>query len=153
MLRLVRRLKSDDRGTSLIEAAIVVPIAAVLLIGVIDFGRAYYNLAVAQKSVRAAVRYLTSIPTSGLCPAAVGATPWGWTKSKNLAAYGNIDGTGKARVTFDTFTVTTTSCPVVAGNTVKVAATFTFKALAWQYLGFSKTQSMKVNYEAKWIGQ
>lgn len=37
-----RRLTRDSRGTAVVEFAIVFPVLAMLLFGVIDFGRAYF---------------------------------------------------------------------------------------------------------------
>lgn len=143
-------------GSVLLETALVMPIALILFVGVIDFGRAYYTLAVAQKSVRAAVRYLTTLPPSGLCASAGAVNGWGVDKSKNLALYGNLAGSGSVRIpgwSSTNFTITSSACPVAAGATIHVNATVPFTALTWGYLGLPKTMTMVTDYEGKWIGQ
>lgn len=155
MLRL-QRLGRDIRGTSIIEAAIVIPIAIILFVGVLDFGRVYYTRATAQKSIRAAVRYLSTLPANGICTTTGAPSLWGVQKSKNLALYGNVDGTGSIRLknwSSGNITVNSSVCPIAAGATVGISATVPFQALVWRYVGLPGSITLRVNYEAKWIGQ
>jgi Flp pilus assembly protein TadG len=84
------RVVREQGGVEIIEFAFVLPLLAILLIGGIEFGRAFYTYNVLTKSVRNAARYLSSKPiaSSGTISAAT------VTKTKNLAVYGNIAGTG-----------------------------------------------------------
>ena len=145
--------RPDDSGASLVEAALVIPIAIALLVGVMDFGRAYFTLATAEKSVGAAVRYLTFLPGSAICD---GTTPWGVTKAKNVALYGNVDGTGSVLVRgwqASNITVTVTpACPIANGSVIRIDADVPFTSVGWAILGFSSTTTLKAKYEGKWIG-
>jgi Flp pilus assembly protein TadG len=51
------RLARSERGTSLVEFAIVLPVLCFLLIGMIDFGRAMYFGIVASNAARAGAQY------------------------------------------------------------------------------------------------
>ncbi|MGA2760569.1 MAG: TadE/TadG family type IV pilus assembly protein [Candidatus Cybelea sp.] len=52
-----RTLVRCESGTSLVEFAIVLPFLALLLIGLIDFGRYTYDAVLAANAARAAVQY------------------------------------------------------------------------------------------------
>jgi len=41
MIRLFRRLRSDERGAAVIELALTAPILATLVIGIVDISNAY----------------------------------------------------------------------------------------------------------------
>jgi Flp pilus assembly protein TadG len=54
MMRPIRSLARDERGASVIELALVTPIFAAMLIGMVDLGRAYsYKLQLEQAAQRA----------------------------------------------------------------------------------------------------
>lgn len=154
--RLLTGLRGGQSGTALLEMAIVLPVSVALFIGVIDVGRAYFTRATGEKSIRAAVRYMTTLPASGVCPVSGTPPAWGVVRATNLALYGNIQGTGNVRIAnwgTGNFTVTSTACPVAPGATIKISATVPFTAVGWQYMGLPATLNMTVQHEEKWIGQ
>jgi Flp pilus assembly protein TadG len=73
-----------DRGQSLLEFAMVLPLLLLLAVGTIEFGRAYYHYNTLSKAVRQAARYITSHEYSAQEQ----------TRAKRMAIYGNADGTG-----------------------------------------------------------
>lgn len=79
---MIRR--SQERGQSLIEFAMVLPILLLLAIGTIEFGRAYYHYNTLSKAVRQAARYMS-------CHAYNSAEQ---TNAANMAIYGNAAGSG-----------------------------------------------------------
>jgi len=79
-----RNLRGDDRGTQLVELAIVLPLFMILFGATAEFGRYFYEYSTLAKATRVGTRYLTS--------AAVNSTED--TNAKNLVVYGNIAGTG-----------------------------------------------------------
>lgn len=143
----------EESGAAFIEAAFVIPLALALMVGVTDFGRAFSTLATAEKSIGAAVRYLTFLPGSGVC---TGTTPWGITKAKNIALYGNTAGTGSLTVKgwqADNITVTVTpACPMQLGAVIRINADVPFTPIGWTIFGLSSTMTLKAKYEGKWIG-
>lgn len=90
MRRLIGRLSAlrfarDERGTQLVELAIVLPILLTLFAATAEFGRFFYTYQTLAKSTRSAARYITTGVTEGANAD---------TKATNLAVYGNTEGTG-----------------------------------------------------------
>jgi Flp pilus assembly protein TadG len=52
-----RRLAKSDRGAALVEFAVILPILALLLTGIIDFGRYMYDGILAANAARAGAQY------------------------------------------------------------------------------------------------
>jgi Flp pilus assembly protein TadG len=82
-LSLLRRLRSDRRGVTAIEAAISLPVLMLALCGVLEFGLNVYNRQQLQAAVQAGVQYALYNPTdtagvqsamSAALPAGAGAT-------------------------------------------------------------------------------
>lgn len=81
--RLARFARSE-RGTQLVELAIVLPVLLVMFGAVAEFGRLFYTYQTLTKATRAGARYLTTEPASGASDA----------EAANLVVYGNTAGTG-----------------------------------------------------------
>lgn len=81
--RLVRAVACDERGTQLVELAIVVPLLLMLVGATAEFGRFFHTYSTLAKATRAGARYQISQP-----PGASDAT------AKNLVVFGNPAGTG-----------------------------------------------------------
>lgn len=75
-------------GTALIEMTFVAPLAILLMVGVVDFGRALFMQATASKSAHNAARYLGSLSKSTIC----NNPDWSkiLQKAQNLAVYGTL---------------------------------------------------------------
>jgi hypothetical protein len=59
--RLIRRVR-DDRGVSAVEAAIVVPVFLLLVVGIIEFGLAFKDQLAVTSAVRAGARIASAEP-------------------------------------------------------------------------------------------
>src|SRR5262245_21515586 len=82
----VIRNKSTRRlqqGQSLLEFAVVLPVLLLIVLGVIEFGRAYYQYNTLSKAVREGARYMSMHAYD----------PIEITKAQNMAIYGNREGT------------------------------------------------------------
>ena len=79
----LRRFARCERGTQLVELAIVLPVMLALFGATAEFGRFFYTYATLAKSTRSAARYLTVEPLGGTDE-----------KAANLVVYGNTAGTG-----------------------------------------------------------
>ncbi|HJR06543.1 MAG TPA: TadE/TadG family type IV pilus assembly protein [Pyrinomonadaceae bacterium] len=79
----LRAWRDCERGSQLVELALVIPLLLVLLGATAEFGRFFYTYTTLLKGTRAASRYLVSQPI-GTSDAA----------AKNLLVYGNTAGTG-----------------------------------------------------------
>ncbi|HLO75645.1 MAG TPA: TadE family protein, partial [Magnetospirillum sp.] len=75
----------DERGAAAVELALMLPMLAVLLAGIVDLGRAVWLHQAAVKAARDSVRFLTRVPT-----------PWSnvtyQTQATNLARTGSLAG-------------------------------------------------------------
>ena len=79
--RLARFALRDERGTQLVELAIVIPVALMLLASVAEFGRFFYTYTTLSKATRAGARYLVSQPPGTKNSA-----------GQNLVVYGSTTG-------------------------------------------------------------
>ena len=93
MLRFLRELARCTSGSAVLEGALVVPVAILLMAGGVEFGRLFSAYGTANKSMRDAARYLARVPdkdaggnltSSYICG-------WGLTNAKNLAMYGKLN--------------------------------------------------------------
>ena len=123
-------MKTKQNGVALVEFSLILPLLLLLTFITTEFGRAMYQYNTITKSVRDAVRYL-STETPGTHQA----------EAKNLIVYGNLAGTGTplalgltlANVSTPTWQ-TTGSNPVI--NTVTVQVTgYTFRPLVPSVFG------------------
>ena len=80
----LNRFARDERGTQLIELAIVLPIFLMVFGAAAEFGRYFYEYTTLDKAARAGSRYLTNKAVSGTEDA----------KARNIVVYGNAAGTG-----------------------------------------------------------
>jgi len=80
----LHRFARDERGTQLIELAIVLPLFLVLFGAAAEYGRYFYEYTTLDKAARAGSRYLTNKPVSAAEDA----------KARNIVVYGNAAGTG-----------------------------------------------------------
>ncbi len=79
-----RRLAREERGTQLVELAVVLPILLVLFGATAEFGRFFYTYQTLTKATRAGARYLTTEPADEESD----------TAAANLVVYGNTTGLG-----------------------------------------------------------
>jgi Flp pilus assembly protein TadG len=56
LMRVVRRLRSGERGAALVEAAVVIPLLLFVCTGILEFGRAYQTWQVLTNAAREGAR-------------------------------------------------------------------------------------------------
>ena len=101
MYARLRSLWRDQRGTALLEGAIVTPVLCILCFGVYEFSNFFYKQHLVSTGVRDAARYLgralnpkdPDAPTP-ITPSYSDALP----KARNLATRGTTDSSGALRV-------------------------------------------------------
>ena len=79
-----RLFAREERGTQLVELAIVLPLLVVMLGAAAEFGRFFYTYQTLAKATRTGARYLTTEPANGASDPT----------AENLIIYGNPSGTG-----------------------------------------------------------
>ncbi|MFL6230383.1 MAG: TadE/TadG family type IV pilus assembly protein [Pyrinomonadaceae bacterium] len=83
MFRLTKRLRRDERGTQLVELALVAPLMLMLMGATAEFGRFFYTYSTLAKATRVGARYqISQAPGTNFA------------LTKNLVVYGNTAGTG-----------------------------------------------------------
>ena len=78
-------MRRNIRGVAAVELAILLAPLCALTFGVTEYGRAIYTYNTMDKAVRDAARHLTSVLPSNPDP---------MSEARNLAVYGNVQGTG-----------------------------------------------------------
>ena len=138
----LRRHLRDERGTQLVELAIVIPIFVVLFAATAEFGRYFYEYTTLAKASRAGARYLAT--------SAVNSTEDG--AAKNIVVYGNTAGTGSPLLpglTTSNVVITRVGGVPVLPQTVKVQIT-SFKHQPIFDLGaLTKVSSLSLNVDVK----
>jgi len=81
-----RKNRTSQRGQSLLEFAMVLPLLLLIALGVIEFGRAYFQYNTLSKAVREGARYMSMHAYD----------PIELAKVQNITVYGNREGTGSA---------------------------------------------------------
>ena len=80
-------MKTRQKGTAIVEFALILPLLLLLTMITTEFGRAIYQYNTIVKSLRQATRYLSlQTPNTKI------------TEAQNLVVFGNIAGTGPALV-------------------------------------------------------
>ena len=129
----LNRFARDERGTQLIELAIVLPLFLFMFGAAAEYGRYFYEYTTLDKAARAGSRYLTTAAVNGTEDA----------KAKNIVVYGNAAGTGSPIVKG-----LTTAHVVITrqGGAATVPQTVTVQILGYKYQPvFDLGKLIKVN--------
>lgn len=65
MKRLWQAIKQSERGASLIETALVLPLLLLLVAGIVDLGGAFNSYIMVTNAAREGARYASKIPDDG----------------------------------------------------------------------------------------
>ena len=79
-----RKNRRLQRGQSLLEFTMVLPLLLLITLGVVEFGRAYFQYNTLSKAVRQGARYMSMHAYDAI----------ELTRAQNIAIYGNREGTG-----------------------------------------------------------
>jgi len=95
----LQHLVKDNRGTQLVEFAIVLPILMLLLVGIMEFGRAFFSWVVITNGAREGARYGAIGKSSSEITARVVDTTTGMEPSLITVSTTNAQGTPGTSVT------------------------------------------------------
>jgi Flp pilus assembly protein TadG len=59
--------RAHERGANIVEAALVIPLLLIILVGVVDMGRAYFSYITIINAAREGARWGVMHPTEDLC--------------------------------------------------------------------------------------
>jgi Flp pilus assembly protein TadG len=158
VLDRLRRFSRETDGTAIVETAIALPLAIMLMVGGIEFGRIFLAYATADKTMRDATRYLARVPEDAIC-ATNGATAWGLANAKNLAMYGRIDPAVNSQPLLPEWTDASTitlspSCgsfgdPIV----LQLQAKIPFAVFMLPAIGLPNDYTLTVQHQERFIGE
>lgn len=113
----LRRSIAADRGQSLVELALALPLLLILLLGMVDVGRAYIYTTALTNAAREGAYY--AVTTNGATTTQVQQRVCNET---GFTAYGTACASG--------ITVLCSGCPTAAGTDVTVTVTYQFSLIS-----------------------
>lgn len=127
-----KHIKNLQKGSAMVEFAIVVPLLLLLVLGIIEFGYGFYHLNILNKSVQDGTRYFsdsmiarTNASGSSLSfPINVSSTNTYISNNnvRNLVVYGQISaGTANTQLLPGTAPSVTVYCAVYSGSTLTIS--------------------------------
>ncbi len=126
MLLVKQPIKRFQSGAALVEFAIILPLLLLLVLGICEFGYAFYHLNILNKSVQDGARYFSDPQyarkgaTNG--PINVLTNDVNITNTNNLVIYGNTSGT-VPQLLPESAPVPTVNCVNVNGQITSCTAT------------------------------
>lgn len=94
MMGFLSRFFRNESGAILVETIIVVPVLTILTFGILEFGNMMWQRQQLQVGVRDAARYWSRCKTNANFPG----SSCDLARARNIAFYGNPNGTGSPRV-------------------------------------------------------
>lgn len=156
-LRTIRRFAGDVAGAAILELVVVLPFIFTLAAVAIEGGFAMYRYHLVAVGVRDAARYLSGIDY----------TAANVTRAQNIAVFGNIAGTGTARVpgwTTGNLTIPAPGSRTYIDNTsntyrgadqiyqVTVSATYTYTPIAFGTLLTGGALTFSTSHQERYYG-
>ena len=131
MRRRARLLLRSERGTQLVELALVLPILMALFAATAEFGRYFYNYSTVAKATRAGARYLTTTPVRTVS-AGEGVNTAEDAKVKRLVVYGDANASDGSKPLLPGLAVSHVDIDR-QGGTVTVPDTVTVRIVGYNY--------------------
>jgi Flp pilus assembly protein TadG len=144
-----------DRGSALVEAAIVLPIFLMVVGGVCEFSFYIYQQQLIESGVRDAARYLalTRDPNNTICQS----------NARNLAVYGStgggttfrVSGWSTGQIAVSISSLHNSSSNYSGGSTIQivtVSANFTDPSLGFFGLLGITAPTISVSHQERWVG-
>ena len=129
--RRLRGFRRSERGTQLVELALVLPILMGLFAATAEFGRYFYNYSTLAKATRAGARYLSTTPVKSVS-AGQGVNAAEDLKAKRLVVYGDANASDSSKPVVPGLTLSHVDI-VRSGPVVSVPDTVTVKIVGYNY--------------------
>jgi TadE-like protein len=168
LLGFLQQLVRCISGAAALEAAMVLPVAIILMVGGVEFGQLFSVYGTAAKSVRDATRYLARVPQANICD------KWVLNNAKNLAVYGTLDSTDAkplipgwapedvctnsnpcASTTGGMITLESPRCPPANGSfiTIELSAAVPYTGTMFEAIGLSNAWTINVKHQERSVGE
>lgn len=125
------RFARGERGTQLVELAIVLPVLMAFFVATAEFGRYFYTYSTLAKATRAGARYLTTTPIKG-ASAGQGTNVNEDMKVKRLVVYGDPNASDGSKPVVPGLTLGNVEL-VRTGKKVSVPDTVTVRIVNYTY--------------------
>ena len=129
--RVLSGFARSERGTQLVELAIVMPVLLGFFVATAEFGRYFYNYSTLAKATRAGARYLATTPIKGLS-AGQGVNVNEDLKAKRLVVYGDPNAADGSKPILPGLTVGNVELKR-EGKSITVPDTVTVKIVNYNY--------------------
>ena len=126
------RFARSERGTQLVELALVLPVLMAFFVATAEFGRYFYSYSTLSKATRAGARYLATTPVKTTGGPDGGANAAEDMKVKNLVVYGDPNAAAGSRPIVPGLTVNNVELKRV-GPKPKVPDTVTVRIVNYKY--------------------
>ena len=130
--RLLGRLWRSERGTQLVELAIVLPVLMAMFAATAEFGRYFYNYSTLAKATRAGARFLATTPVKTIGGPNGGTNAAEDLKAKRLVVYGDANAADGSKPVVPGLTVDNVEL-VREGNVATVPDTVTVRIVDYNY--------------------
>ncbi len=128
--------RKDVKGAALVELGILLIPMFILLMGLIEAGRVFYQQGQLTKLTEAATRYMSrGVGIIDETNCTINATEWAavLTRAQNLTQYGDVESTGLteilAGISLSTASSQETGTGGVSGCVITVSASYTYQSL------------------------
>jgi hypothetical protein len=163
-LRFLRELARCTSGSAVLEGALVVPVAIMLMAGGVEFGRLFSAYGTANKSMRDAARYLARIPDkdSGGNLTTANICGWGLSNAKDLAMYGKLNANPATDSPLipgwtdpNSITLQSPACGGAATEPIVIdlRASVTYSGFMFGAVGLSNMWTLNVKHQERSIGE
>ncbi|HEX8335175.1 MAG TPA: TadE family protein [Pyrinomonadaceae bacterium] len=125
------RFARGERGTQLVELALVLPILMAFFVATAEFGRYFYSYSTLAKATRAGARYLATTPVKGVS-GGQGTNVAEDMKVKRLVVYGDPNADGATKPIVPGLTVDNVEV-ARAGKKIAVPDTVTVRIVNYKY--------------------
>jgi len=132
-----------QRGVAVVEFVVTAPLVLLLVLGCAEVGRAFVHYATLTYSVRDAVRFATEKVFNGTTQVVL-LTNAKITETKNLAVYGNVGGTGTARL--PNYQIGQVAVEDAGNSNVRVTATYPYQPMIGPILPGFGSGSVALNF-------
>jgi Flp pilus assembly protein TadG len=131
------------RGLAAVEFVVTAPFVLLLLLGGAELGRVFVQYVQLSNLVRDAARYVTENSINGTT-GVVSISGTTVTRAKNLAVYGNIAGTGNARL--PNYQASHVQVVDAGGDNIRVSATYPYQPMLGAVLPGFGSGSRNLNF-------
>jgi Flp pilus assembly protein TadG len=114
------------RGVAAVEFVVTAPLMLLLMLACAELGRAFIHYAALSYAVRESARYVSEHSINGTT-GVVSISPLTVTRARNIAVYGNIQGTGIKKL--PNHQITQVQVVDAGGDNIRVTATYPYQPM------------------------